>query len=204
AAAVPGAHFVELPGTDHAPWFEEPELILTMVEEFVTGERHRADPDRVLATTLFTDIVDSTTQASRMGDRRWKEILDQYDSLVARHLDRLSGRLVKTTGDGTLATFDGPARAIRCACAIRDDAKRLGLEMRAGLHAGEIEIRGNDVTGLAVVIAQRVCALAGSNEVLVSSTVKDLVVGSGIELVSRGSHALKGVPEVWTLFAVTC
>ncbi|GAC1605087.1 MAG: adenylate/guanylate cyclase domain-containing protein [Acidimicrobiales bacterium] len=203
ADQVSGARFAELPGTDHAPWFEDPEEILELIEEFVTGARRGAEPERVLATTVFTDIVDSTRQASRLGDRRWKETLDQYDSIVQRELDRLRGRLVKTTGDGTLATFDGPARGIRFACAVRDVAARsLDLELRAGVHTGEVELRGDDISGLAVVIGQRISALAAGGEVLVSSTVKDLVVGSGIEFAEHGAHDLKGVPGRWTVFAV--
>ena len=201
ADGIPGARFVELPGDDHAPWFEDGDRMLDLIVEFVTGARPVADPDRVLATTMFTDIVDSTAQASRLGDRRWREVLDDYDALVARELERAQGRLVKTTGDGTLATFDGPARAVRCARVVSDQARELGLAIRAGLHAGEIELRGDDVTGLAVVIAQRVCALGGAGEVLVSSTVRDLVVGSGIEFAPHGEHELKGVPDTWRLFA---
>ena len=202
ARLVPEARYVELSGTDHLPFFEAPEATLGLIEEFVTGERHAPDLDRVLATILFTDIVGSTEQASRLGDRRWRELLDGYDSLVSAELDRWRGRLVKTTGDGSLATFDGPARAIRCASAVAQTGGRLGLALRAGLHSGEIELRGDDVAGLAVVIAQRVSALARPEELLVSSTVKDLVVGSGIEFTDRGEHELKGVPGSWKLFAV--
>lgn len=203
AAAIPGARFVELPGSDHAPWFEDPDTIGDLIEQLVTGELRAVDPERVLATTLFTDIVDSTVLATDLGDRRWKELLDDYDEAVAKELARVGGRLVKTTGDGTLATFDSPGRAIRCAIAIRDAAASLGLRLRSGMHAGEIELRGDDVAGLAVVIAQRVSALAAEGEILVSSTVKDLVAGSGMMFDTRGEHQLKGVDTGWSIYAVT-
>jgi class 3 adenylate cyclase len=154
----------------------------------------------VLATVLFTDIVGSTARASAVGDQRWRATLDDYDTLVARELDRYRGTQIKTTGDGTLATFDGPARAIRCASAIRDAVKALGLELRSGLHTGEVELRGDDIAGIAVVIGQRVSARAGANEILVTSTVKDLVAGSGITFADRGEHGLKGVPDKWRIF----
>ena len=202
AEAIPGAIYLELPGDDHLPYFDDPEGTLGPIEEFVTGQRHRAEPDRVLATVVFTDIVDSTQYASRLGDRRWKEVLDSYDSCVTRELERFRGRLVKTTGDGTLATFDGPGRAIQWARSIRDLTHSLGFEIRAGAHTGEIELRGEDIAGLAVVIGQRVSALAGAGEVVVSRTVRDLVAGSGIEFEDRGAFALKGVPDTWQLYAV--
>jgi class 3 adenylate cyclase len=202
AAAIPGARFVELPGRDHAPWFEDADTIGDLIEELVTGELRPIDVDRVLATTLFTDIVDSTAMATKLGDRRWSGLLDDYDAAVTNELDRVGGRLVKTTGDGTLATFDSPGRAIRCAVAIRASAAALGLRLRAGMHAGEIELRGDDVAGLAVVIAQRVSALAGAGEILVSSTVKDLVAGSGTTFEPRGERQLKGVEPPWTIYAV--
>jgi pimeloyl-ACP methyl ester carboxylesterase len=202
AQLIPTARYVELPGSDHLPFFEDPEVTLGLVEEFVTGTRHRTEPDRVLATVVFTDIVASTERASRLGDRRWKETLDAYDALVSEALVRFRGRLVKSTGDGTLATFDGPGRAIRCAEAIRDASHALDLDVRAGVHTGEIELRGEDVTGMAVVIGHRVSELAGSSEVVVSSTVRDLVAGSGIEFDDRGERELKGVPGTWHLFAV--
>lgn len=172
------------------------------IAEFLTMERPSADIDRVLTTVLFTDVVDSTARAATVGDRRWRVTLDQYDDLVARALDQFRGTQVKTTGDGTLATFDGPARAIRCANAIRDAVRTLGLELRSGLHTGEVELRGPDVAGITVVIGQRVAALAGASEVLVSSTVKDLVTGSGIAFKDRGHHTLKGVPDKWHLYSV--
>jgi class 3 adenylate cyclase len=202
AEHIEGARFVELAGADHAPWFEDPDTSLDLIEEFVTGERHRVEPDRVLATTMFTDIVDSTERASRVGDRRWGELLDQYESLATREVERFGGRLVKTTGDGTLATFDGPGRAVRCAQAMVDAVGPLGIEIRAGLHTGEVDLRGDDIGGVAVHIGQRVSALAGPSEVLVSRTVTDLVVGSGIEFSDRGEHVLKGVPGTWQLYAV--
>jgi pimeloyl-ACP methyl ester carboxylesterase len=202
AQLIPGARYVELPGTDHLPFFEDPETTLGLIEEFVTGERHRPEPSRVLSTVVFTDIVGSTEQTSRLGDRRWKEILDSYDTAVDRELARFRGQLIKTTGDGTLATFDGPGRAIQCARAIRDASRGLGLEMRTGVHTGEVQLRDQDVAGLAVVIAHRVSALANAGELLVSSTVKDLVVGSSVEFEDRGLHELKGVPGTWGLYAV--
>ena len=203
ARLIPEAKYVELAGTDHLPFFEDPETTLGLIEEFVTGERRGPEHDRVLATVVFTDIVGSTERASQLGDRRWRELLDDYDSLVDVELERFRGRLVKTTGDGTLATFDGPARALRCVSSIVQASKSLGLTLRAGLHTGEIELRGDDVTGLAVVIAQRVSGLAQPDEILASSTIRDLVVGSGIEFEDRGEHPLKGVPGTWRLFAAT-
>jgi pimeloyl-ACP methyl ester carboxylesterase len=199
---IPHARFVELPGADHLPFWEDPDAILDLVEEFVTGSRRAPDPERVLATTLFTDIVSSTAYASSVGDRRWRETLDDYDSSVAKQIAQFGGRLVKTTGDGSLATFDGPTRAARCACAIRDAARQLGLEIRAGMHTGEIELRGDDVSGIAVVIAQRISAAAGAGVVLASSTVKDLAVGSGITFAELGEYELKGVPDRWRVFTV--
>jgi class 3 adenylate cyclase len=203
AEHIPGAQYVELPGSEHYAFLGDVDPIVDEVEEFLTGVRHGPEPDRVLATVLFTDIVGSTDHAARLGDRRWRDTLDQYDTLVGRELDRHRGTQIKATGDGTLATFDGPARAVRGACAIRDAVKGLGLELRAGLHTGEVELRGNDVTGIAVVIGQRVSAVAGAGEVLVSSTVKDLVAGSGITFEDRGLRELKGVPGQWRLFSVT-
>jgi pimeloyl-ACP methyl ester carboxylesterase len=202
AEHIRGARFVELAGTDHLPYWEQPDTILDLIEEFVTGSHRAPDAQRVLATTLFTDIVSSTAHASRVGDRRWRETLDDFDTISAREIDHFGGRLIKTTGDGTLATFDGPTRATRCACAIRDAARQLGVAIRAGLHTGEIELRGDDVTGLGVVIGQRVSALAGEGEVLASSTVRDLSIGSGIVFTERGEYQLKGVPGSWHIFTV--
>jgi pimeloyl-ACP methyl ester carboxylesterase len=202
ARLIPGSRYVELGGTDHLPFFESPEVSLGLLEEFVTGERHPVEVDRVLATVVFNDIVGSTALASEMGDRRWKETLDTYYGVVQRAVARFRGRLVKTTGDGTLMTFDGPGRAIRCALVVRDHASTLGLELRSGCHTGEIALREDDVTGIAVVIGQRIAALAERGELLASSTVKDLVAGSGIEFRDRGEPELKGVPGTWRIFAV--
>jgi class 3 adenylate cyclase len=171
------------------------------IEEFLTGARSGGRPDRVLATVLFTDIVDSTRLAAGLGDRSWRELLERHDALVRLQLERFRGREVKHTGDGFLASFDGPARAIRCACSIGAAARELGIEIRAGLHTGECELIGDDLGGVAVHIAARVGAAAGPGEVLVSGTVKDLTMGSGIALVDRGTHELKGVPGEWRLFA---
>jgi class 3 adenylate cyclase len=202
AEHIDGARFIELPGDDHAPWFQNADIVLDLVEEFVTGSKRGADADRVLATILFTDIVDSTAAATRLGDRRWREVLDQYDALFDVELGRHRGNLVKTTGDGSLASFDGPGRAIHCAQAVREAARALDLDLRIGIHTGEIQRRGEDITGLGVVIANRISALAGASEILVSSTVRDLVVGSGIEFEPRGECELKGVPGTWQLLSV--
>jgi class 3 adenylate cyclase len=199
---IANARLVELPGRDHLPFAGDSDAILDEVEEFLTGVRGGADVDRVLTTVLFTDIVGSTEQAVRFGDRAWHDILDRHDTMVRGELRRYRGREVKTTGDGILATFDGPARGMRCAQAICTGARRLGIEVRAGLHTGEVEMRGDDVSGIAVHLAQRVSALAGPSEVLVSRTVVDLVAGSGIEFDDRGEHELKGVAGRWRLFAV--
>ena len=203
AEAVPGARYVEFPGDDHVPWVGESEPILDEIEEFLTGTRHAAEPDRVLATVMFTDIVGSTERAAELGDRRWRELLERHDVLVRAHLELFGGREVKTTGDGFLAAFDGPAKAIRCASAINQEVGKLGIATRAGVHTGECEQRGEDLGGLAVHIGARVGAKAKSSEVLVSSTVKELVVGSGIEFEDRGCEQLKGVPDEWRLFAVS-
>jgi class 3 adenylate cyclase len=183
--------------------FVEPDQILEEVEEFLTGARTTQIADRVLATVLFTDIVESTRQAAALGDQRWRDLLARHDSLVRRELERHRGRAVKTMGDGFLATFDGPARAIRCACSVRDSMRDLGIEVRSGLHTGECELIGDDVGGIAVNIGARVGSAAEAGEVLVSRTVTDLVAGSGIEFADRGLHTLKGVPGKWQLFAVS-
>jgi class 3 adenylate cyclase len=201
AEHIRGARFVRFEGQDHFPWSSGPEVV-EEIREFLTGARMAAEPDRVLATVMFTDVADSTGRAAALGDRRWKELLDAHDVAVRHQLVAFRGREVKTTGDGFLATFDGPARAIRCAAAIRTAAADLGLEVRIGLHAGEVEVRGDDIGGLAVHIGQRVSALARPSEILVSSTVKDLVAGSGIGFEPRGEHELKGVPDSWRIFAV--
>jgi class 3 adenylate cyclase len=202
AERIPGARFVELAGEDHFPSIRGDEIV-DEVEEFLTGVRRGPQPDRLLATVLFTDIVGSTVKAAEVGDRRWRELLELHNATVRRELERFRGREVGTVGDGFLAVLDGPARAIRCACAIRDAILALGLEIRAGLHTGEVEIVGDDVAGIAVHTGARVAALARAGEVLVSQTVKDLVAGSGIEFEERGEHELKGVPGMWRLYAVT-
>ncbi len=202
AEQIPGAKYVELPGIDHWWFVGDSDAILDEIQEFLTGVRPGPEPDRVLATVLFTDIVGSTQRAAELGDRRWHDLLDSYYGLARRELGRSRGREIKTTGDGFLATFDGPARGIRCACAVSDSVGQLGLAIRAGLHTGECEMMGEDVGGIAVHIGARVVAEATAGEVLVSSTVKDLVAGSGIGFEDRGHHALKGVPDEWRLFAV--
>ena len=202
AALIPGARLVELPGNDHLAWLGDWEGITDSIEEFITGAHPEHQPDRALATVLFTDIVSSTARASALGDRRWREVLAEHDAVSRHELERHRGRLVKSTGDGLLASFDGPARAIRSACAIRDRVGRLGIDIRSGVHTGECELIGDDIGGVAVHIAARVSAQAEAGEVLVSRTVKDLVTGSGIEFDDRGEHSLKGVPEPWRLYAV--
>ncbi len=199
---IPDARLIDIPGRDLCVYGDASEVLAGHIEEFVTGPEPVVDADRVLATVLFTDIVSSTEQASSLGDRRWADLLDQHDAIVEAELSRHRGRKVNTTGDGVLATFDGPARAIRCAMAIRDDVRHLGLQIRSGLHTGECEIRGEDLGGIAVHTAARVCAIAGPEEVLVSRTVVDLVAGSGLEFSDRGDHPLKGVPGTWRLFSV--
>jgi class 3 adenylate cyclase len=203
ASRIPGARYVELPGTDHFMWTEDADRVLDEIEEFLTGARPAHETDRVLATVLFSDIVGSTERAARLGDRRWRTVLDDFYEEVRRELARFRGREVDTAGDGFLATFDGPARAIRCAVAMRDGIRALGLEVRSGLHTGEVELAGDDVRGIAVHIGARVAALAGPAEVLVTRTVKDLVAGAGIEFEDRGAHLLKGVPEEWQIFAAS-
>lgn len=202
AEQIPGAKYVELQGVDHVPIFGDTDSLIDEIEEFLTGVRPALIPDRVLATVLFTDIVGSTERAAEMGDAKWRGLLEEHDLLVRRELERFRGREVKTTGDGFLATFDGPARAIRCAASTGKALGEIGIEIRAGLHTGECEILASDVGGIAVHIAARVSALAHAGEVLVSSTVKDLVAGSGISFEDRGSQVLKGVPDEWRVFAV--
>jgi class 3 adenylate cyclase len=202
AEHIPGARYVELPGEDHF-WFSgDSDAILAEMEEFLTGVRPSPPVDRVLATVMFTDIVDSTRRAAALGDRRWHDLLSRHNTLVRGELQRARGREVKTTGDGFLATFDGPARAIRCAVAIAESAGQVGIDVRVGLHTGEVELVGDDVLGIAVHIGARITALAGAGEVLVSGTVKDLVAGSGIMFDDRGDQTLKGVPGEWRVFAV--
>jgi class 3 adenylate cyclase len=202
ADRIAGSRYVEVPGGDSLPYSGDFDQLVDVIEEFLTGESHRAAPGRVLAAILFADIVGSTEQAVRLGDRRWRELLQDHDAMVRRQLDRFRRQFMKSTGDGMLATFDGPAPAIECALAIRDGAEQLGISVRVGLHAGEVEVLDDDIAGIAVHIAQRVQGLAQPNEVLVSSTIKDLVTGSGRSFVDRGSHELKGVPDEWRLFAV--
>jgi pimeloyl-ACP methyl ester carboxylesterase len=202
AEHMPNARLVELPGPDHAPWFGDSEAALGEIEEFLTGSRQAAERDRVLKTVLFTDIVDSTKRAADLGDRRWREVLEAFRSATRNALDSFGGEEVKSLGDGFLATFDGPARGVRCAKSIVAATGALGIPTRAGMHTGECEVIGDDIGGMAVHIAARVSALAQADEVLVSRTVRDLVAGSGIEFEDRGRHALKGVPDEWDLLAV--
>ncbi|MEO5845728.1 MAG: adenylate/guanylate cyclase domain-containing protein [Caldimonas sp.] len=202
AERIPGAKYVELPGSDHFFFSGDADAYLDQIEEFLTGERHGGTPDRVLSTILFADIVGSTERAAQLGDSRWHAVLDAFYSVARRQLERFRGREVDSAGDGFFAAFDGPARAIRCAEAIRDGVRPLGLEVRSGVHTGECEVMGAKIGGIAVHIGARVAALAATGEVLVSSTVKDLVAGSGIAFVERGGHALKGVPGEWQLYAV--
>jgi class 3 adenylate cyclase len=203
AERIPDAKLVELPGVDHLWWFGDQDAIVDEVQEFLTGARSAPEPDRVLATVMFTDIVGSTKRAADVGDSRWRELLERHEAIVRRELERHRGHEVNTTGDGFLATFDGPGRAIGCARAIAEAVRSLGIEVRAGLHTGECEVMNGDVGGIAVHTGARVSAEARPGEVLVSSTVKDLVAGSGIEFEDRGTHELKGVPGEWRLYAVT-
>ena len=198
---ISGARYVVLPGDDHLAWVGDREALVGEIEEFLTGTRHAPETDRVLATVLFSDIVGSTAKAAELGDKDWKALLGRHDSSVRRQLQRYRGREVKTLGDSFLVTFDGPARAVRCAEGIIQDLEALGLEVRAGIHTGEIEVIGDDIGGIAVHIASRIGAIAAAGEVVVSSTVKDLSVGSGIVFEDRGIHALKGIPDRWQLYA---
>jgi pimeloyl-ACP methyl ester carboxylesterase len=202
ARHIPGARYVELPGMDHLPWGGAADQVLDEIQEFLTGVRGGGETERVLATVLFSDIVGSTERAAVLGDRRWRDLLESYYALVRRHLAGFRGREVDTAGDGFLATFDGPARAIRCAHAIAGGVRTLGIEVRTGLHTGECEVVGDKVGGIAVHLGARVAAAAGPGEVLVSSTVRDLVAGSGITFADRGTRVLKGIPGEWRLFAV--
>jgi class 3 adenylate cyclase len=199
---IPGAKYVELPGRNVFHFVEPWRPSFQEIAEFLTGHQAEVADDRVLATVLFTDIVDSTRRAAEIGDSAWHALLDAHDAVVRAQLARFRGREVNTSGDGFLAMFDGPQRAIRCAMAIRDAVQSLGIEVRAGLHTGECEVRGDDIGGIGVHIGARVSALAGPNDVLVSSTLRDLVIGSGLEFEERGSYELKGVPGDWHLFAV--
>jgi pimeloyl-ACP methyl ester carboxylesterase len=202
AEHIPGAQFVELPGVDHLFFAEGVDYLLAEIQEFLTGVREAREPDRVLATVMFVDIAGSTEHATRLGDREWRDLLDRYYAIVRRQLARFRGREIDTAGDGFFATFDGPARAIRCARAIVDEVGTLGIDVRIGIHSGECEVIGDKVGGIAVHTGARIAAQAGTSEVLVSSTVRDLVAGSGIRFEDRGRHSLKGVPGEWSLFAV--
>ena len=203
AEHIPGAKYVELPGRN---WYHQVEpgwrASFQEIAEFLTGHQAEVADDRVLATVLFTDIVDSTRRAAEIGDRDWHALLDAHDAVVRSQLSRFRGREVNTSGDSFLAMFDGPQRAIRCAMSIRDAVQALGIQVRAGLHTGECEVRGDNIGGIGVHIGARVSALAGPNDVLVSSTLRDLVIGSGLQFDDRGAHQLKGVPGEWRLFAV--
>jgi class 3 adenylate cyclase len=201
AEQMPHARYVELDGIDHSP-FTNPDQIIDVVEEFVTGNPHVVEPDRLLATVMFTDLVGSTERAVELGDQRWRSLLESLQAAVRTELENFRGQEIKTTGDGFLATFDGPVRAIRCGKAIVGRIQSLGIDVRVGLHTGEVEQMDGDVGGIAVHIASRVGSLAGAGEVLVSETVKGITAGSGILFEDRGGHELKGVPDTWRLFAV--
>jgi len=203
AERIPGATLIELPGTELSLFWETPEAVLDHVEQFLIGVRRVAQPTRMLATVLFTDIVGSTQRAGELGDRRWRELLNVHDELTGRLVEEFGGHLVKTTGDGILATFDGPGRAIHCAAALREELAGIGVQLREGLHTGEVELRGDDVGGIAVHVAARVMATAGPGEILVSRTVRDLVAGSDVTLEDRGMHMLKGIDGDWQLLAVS-
>jgi class 3 adenylate cyclase len=202
AALIPGAKFVELAGENHIPFLGDHDAIVDEIEELLTGVRPAPGRGRVLATVLFTDIVDSTATAASLGDQRWRTTMDEHDRIASAEVARFQGRVVKSTGDGVLAIFDGPGRAVRCARAIRDGVRPLGIEVRSGLHCGEVELRGDDAGGLGVHIGARVASAATAGEILVSCTVKDLVAGSGIVFSDAGEHELKGVPDTWRLFSV--
>ncbi len=200
AERIPEAKYVELPGEDHLPWVGDQDGLLDEIEEFLTGVRRGPEPDRVLATVMFTDVVGSTKRAAQLGDRRWRELLELYHAAARKESERYRGRVVDTAGDGVLAVFDGPARAVRCAAAVTQAVRSLAMELRAGVHTGEVEMTEGRIGGIAVHIGARIVALAKADEILVSSTVKDLVAGSGLEFEERGAHTLKGVPGEWRLF----
>jgi pimeloyl-ACP methyl ester carboxylesterase len=199
---IANAKYVELPGADGFVYLGDTDAILSEIEEFVTGTRRAPEADRILATILLTDMVGSTDRAARLGDHRWRAVLDTHDEIVRRELQQFRGRLHRATGDGVLATFDGPARGVRCAQSLRDRLREEGIDIRSGLHAGEIELRGDEIGGIAVHIAARIGARAESGEILCSSTVKELVTGSDLAFVDRGRHELKGVPQEWQIYAV--
>jgi class 3 adenylate cyclase len=203
AQHIPTARLVEFPGADHLPYVgENADQIADEIEEFVTGSRPSVEADRILAPIMFTDIVDSTRRASQLGDRNWRSLLDEHDRMVRQEITRHGGREVKTLGDGVLATFDGPARAVRCAAAIATHLSSLGLEVRSGVHTGEVELKGEDIAGIAVHIAARVASAASGGQVLVSSTVRDLVAGAGLVFRDEGPHSLKGIDEPLRLFSL--
>lgn len=201
ARHIPGARLIELPGVDHIFWIGDGDAILDEVELFLTGRRQAAEPERVLATVQFTDIVQSTERAAALGDRKWRDVLERFQSMVRETLREHRGREIDTAGDGFLAAFDGPARAIRCAAAVRERARAQGIDLRAGIHTGECEIIGDKLGGIAVHTGSRVASKAEPGEILVSQTVKDLVAGSGLQFAERGVHSLKGVPGEWRLYA---
>lgn len=203
AALIPGARLFEMPGADHLPWHDDCQVYIAEMEEFLTGSRSDDATDRSVATILFSDIVNSTRRAESLGDRAWRDLLDAHDKMVRKQLDRFKGREIKSLGDGFMSIFDSPSRAIRAAQAMRDEANRIGIELRLGMHAGEVEITDKDVRGIAVHIAARVSALAPTNGILVSSTVKELVAGSGTGFEDFGVHELKGVPDAWRLLRVS-
>jgi class 3 adenylate cyclase len=203
ASQIPGARFVALQGDDHMPWAGDQDSIVDEIQEFLTGIRPPRDIDRVLATVLFTDIVGSTEHMARVGHKAWKECLDRHHAVVRRELASFRGREINVAGDGFFATFDGPARGVRCALSIQEAARQMGIEIRAGLHTGEVELHGDKVAGMAVHIGARVAGLANAGATLVSNTVKDLVSGSGLRFEDRGAHALKGIPGEWRLYAAT-
>ena len=201
AEHIPGARLVEPPGVDHFPWVGDSDAILDEVEHFATGSRKSVERDRILATVCFVDIVDSTQKLADLGDRRWRELLTQFYATLRRQLERFRGREIDSAGDGVFATFDGPARAVGFACTTLESVRSLGIEGRAGIHTGECEVLGDKVSGIAVHLGARVCGLASASETLVSSTVKDLVAGSGLGFAGRGVHTLKGIPGEWRLYA---
>jgi class 3 adenylate cyclase len=203
ASHIRGARFVALQGDDHMPWIGDQDSIIDEVQEFLTGIRPPRDIDRVLATVLFTDIVGSTEHMARVGDKAWKEQLDRHHAAVRRELASFRGREINVAGDGFFATFDGPARGVRCALSIQDAARQMGIEIRAGLHTGEVELHGDNVAGMAVHIGARVAGMANAGATLVSNTVKDLVSGSGLRFEDLGAHPLKGVPGEWRLYAAS-
>jgi class 3 adenylate cyclase len=203
AEQIPGAKLIELPGFEPSLIWEDQQLAVDHLEESLTGIRHGPEPTRVLAAVLFTDIVGSTEQAGRLGDRRWRELLNVHDELAGRLVEEAGGRLIKTTGDGILATFDGPGRGIHCAAALRNQLRGIGVELRAGLHIGEVELRDGDVGGMAVHVAARIMTAAGAGEILTSRTVRDLMVGSDVALEPRGFQPLKGIEGSWDLFIVS-